>query len=270
MKRHLRIALTVALGTALIAPLAGCGGGGGSSSGGASSTPTTKTIAAEGVYSGSYTMSGTSQPISVYGAILPNGYAYFGDSQGALYVLPNGIKTGSFSGTLTAYAPIGEVFANGQSQTSFSLNGKAQDNGSVVTDVSGSFSGAGESGNFTLNRQGISSNATSLPKLAGSYSGYYWGSGSAAIALTVASDGTVTGNDAYGCTITGKMSVVSGEDLVKIQADSTGSPSCVGSVSGLGFVASNDISGLFGGASGTYIYVGASNSTVGFVAELHK
>lgn len=262
MKVLIRSSYAVFLSFVLVL-LAGCGG----SSGGSTSTPA---IVAAGVYYGSYTMNGGSSPISVYGAIMPNGYSYYGDSQGALYVLPSKIKTGSFSGNLIGYAPVGEVFPNGQTKTTFSVSGSAQDNGSEVTEISGSFSGSGESGDFGVNYQSFSKATLSMTSLAGSYSGYYWGSGSTSIALTLNSNGTFTANDGYGCTISGQLSIVPDYDLVQMQATSTGNSTCVGNVSGLGFVTNTDLSGLFGGASGTYVYVGASNPNVGFVAEFRK
>ncbi len=251
----------------LAASLAACGGGSGDSNSGGG---TAQAIAAQGVYFGSYTIKGTSTPVSVVGAIVKNGYAYFGDGAGALYVLPSGIKSGSFSGKLTAYAPIGEVFPNGQKITTFKLSGKAVDDGSMVTTVQGNFSGADESGSFNLSWQSVSGDSPSLDSLAGIWQGYYWGSGSTSVVLTVNADGSFSGSDGYGCTITGHISLVSGSDLVKTAATSSRNSTCVGKVSGLGFADTEDLSGLFGGASGTYLYVGLSNSNYGFVAELFK
>ncbi len=244
--------------------LAGCGGGGGGYS---SSTPPAM-IPVQGVYFGSYTINGTSGSTPVYGAIQSGGYGYFANTQGVTYVLSSLTDSGTYSGTLTAYAPPGQTFPSGQNMANFSVSGTATDNGSYVTAVSGSFTGSGESGSFTINYQPITTNALSLSALAGSYSGYYWGSGSTSIALTVNASGSFSGSDGYGCQLSGTLTPVPGYDLVQVTASSTGQPVCAGALSGLGFESTQDLSGQFSHAAGTYVYVGASNAKAGFAAEL--
>lgn len=265
MRNLIFVARGLAIAAVAAVLLSGCGGGSSGGSGGSTSS-----VSAQGVYFGSYTVSGVQGKVSVFGAILANGYAYFGDSQGALYVLPSGIKSGSFGGALKAYAPIGQVFANGQNIVTFSLSGNAAASGGDVTSISGAFSGAGESGTFNIGYQNVSQNTVSLSALVGTWQGYYWGSGSTSISLTVNSDGTFSGNDGLGCSITGRVSVVAGSDLVKANATSSGNSNCVGAVTGLGFVDNSDLGGFFGNANGTYLYFGASNPNAGFVAELYK
>lgn len=244
--------------------LTACGGGGSSSS----SSSTTATIPAAGVYQGTYTQTGMT-PVSVIGAIKANSYGYFTDTSGALYVLPSGIKSGSFSGTITAYAPIGQTFSNGQTKASFSVSGTASDDGTNVTSISGSFSNSFESGTFTLSYVSGSRTTLSLSSLAGSYYGYYWGSGSSSLSLTLNADGTFSGSDGYGCTFSGKVAIVSGYDLLTVTDTSTGN-GCVGTLTGLAFVSTSDLSGLFGGATGTYVYIGVSNASYGFIAQIYK
>jgi len=249
-----------------LALLAGCGGGGGGSS--SSSPPPAAMIPVQGVYFGSYTISGTAVTTTVYGAIQSGGYGYFADTQGVTYVLSSLTDSGSYSGTLTAYAPPGQVFPTGASMASFSVSGIASDNGSYVTSVSGNFTGSGETGSFTINYQPITSNTIVLSALAGSYSGYYWGSSSTSIALTVNANGSFSGSDGYGCQISGTLTPVPGYDLVQVAATSTGQAVCAGALAGLGFVSTQDLSGQFSHAVGTYVYVGVSNAKAAFAAEL--
>lgn len=244
--------------------LAGCGGGGGGYN---SSTPP-GLIPVQGVYFGSYTISGTPGSTAVYGAIQSGGYGYFADTQGVSYVLSSLTDSGAYNGTLTAYAPPGQTFPTGSNMATFSVNGTATDNGSYVTAVIGNFTGSGESGSFTINYQPITTNALSLGALVGSYTGFYWGSSSTSISLTVTASGSFSGSDGYGCQISGTLTPVPGYDLVQVTASSTGQPVCAGTLAGLGFESTQDLSGQFSHAAGTYVYVGASNAKAGFAAEL--
>ncbi|MGA7964679.1 MAG: hypothetical protein WCB49_02040 [Gammaproteobacteria bacterium] len=227
------------------------------------------TTTAEGVYFGFYTANDGSNPVAIYGAILPKQYAYFGDANGDLYILPNDITNGSFSGSVTAWPPFGETFSNGDSQRSFNLSGQANASNNVVTDITGILSGATGGGSFTLTHNDLSTPAPSLANLAGTYQGYYWGI-STAISLTLNADGSFTLNDAFGCSGSGTLSVTSGYNLLQLNATLTGNSVCAGTVSGLGFTDTKDLNDLFNNGSGTYIYLGASNSNTGFVAELYK
>lgn len=244
--------------------LAGCGGGGGGYNSG---TPPVL-IPVQGVYFGSYTISGTPGSTAVYGAIQSGGYGYFADTGGVSYVLSSLTDSGAYSGTLTAYAPLGQTFPTGSNMAMFSVNGTATDNGSYVAAVTGNFTGSGESGSFTINYQPITTNALSLGALAGSYAGFYWGSSSTSISLTVTASGSFSGSDGYGCQISGTLTPVPGYDLVQVTASSTGQPVCAGTLAGLGFESTQDLSGQFSHAAGTYVYVGASNTKAGFAAEL--
>ena len=226
---------------------------------------------AQGVYFGFYTANDGSNPVVIYGAILANNYAYFGAVNGNLYILPSKIDNGSFTDNATGWPPYGQTFSSSQIQRNFSLSGQANASGGVVTDITGILSGDTGGGSFTLTHNNLSTPEPSLSKLAGIYQGYYWGSNSIAISLTLDSNGSFSFNDGYGCSGNGTLSVVSGYNLLQVSATSTGNSSvCAGSVNGLGFTDNEDLNDLFNNASGTYIYLGASNSTSGFVAELYK
>lgn len=239
--------------------LTGCGGGGG---GGNTSTPPPP-IPVQGIYFGQYTVSGASSPVNVYGAIDSGGFAYFTDEYGVLYVLPAITDTGSLSGTMTAYAPAGQTFSTGQSITTFQVSANTSSDGVFIN---GSFSQTGESGTFQLNYEPLTiSNVTAS---AGTYQGFYWGNGgNTAISLTLNPNNTFSGTDGFGCHISGAITPIPGYNLFTVTADSTGQPVCAGSVSGLGFAGTTDLTGQFGGVQGVYFYVGASNTSAGFTAE---
>lgn len=227
------------------------------------------TTTAEGVYFGFYTPNDGSKPLPVYGAILPKKHAYFGDSDGDLYILPDDITNGDFTDTVTAYPPFDQTFSNGDTQRSFNLSGHANASNDTVTDITGILSGDTGGGSFTLNHKDISKPPPSLVNLAGTYQGYYWGPGTA-ISLTLNTDGSFTVNDAYGCSGNGTLSVNSDYNLLQLSATLSGNSVCAGTVNGLGFTDTADLGDLFNNKSGTYIYLGASNANTGFVAELYK
>lgn len=247
---------SLALGLLLVLP--GCGGGDGY---GGSSPPSPLPV--QGIYYGSYTVNGAPTPVNVYGAIDSGGFAYFADSPGNLYVLPTIMDTGSLSGTMTAYAPPGQTFPTGQSVTTFDVIGNTSANGVFVT---GTFSQPGESGTFQLNYEPLSISRITVS--VGSYQGFYWGNGgNTAIAITVNLNNTFSGSDGFGCQISGTMTPVPGFNLFTVTANLTGQAICAGSVSGLGFAGTEDLTGQFGGVPGVYFYIGVSNANAGFAAE---
>ena len=217
----------------------------------------------QGIYYGQYTVTGAASPVDVYGAVDSGGFAYFTDEYGALYVLPTIKDTGTVSGIMTAYAPPGQTFSNGESVTTFQVNATAGASGVFIT---GGFSQPGESGSFQLNYEPLTiSNVTAA---AGAYQGFYWGNGgNTAISLTLNPDNTFTGTDGFGCQISGAITPIPGYNLFTVSADSTVQAVCAGNVSGLGFAGTDDLTGQFGGVPGVYFYVGAANAKAGFTAE---
>lgn len=235
--------------------LTACGGGGGGSS---NSGPTTANV--QGTWSGSYSINGGPSNVAVTAAIVQGGYGFFYDSTGTVYVLPSLSGSTTLSGTLTAYAPHGMTFPNGQTQEQFSVTGTASS-----TSISGTFSGNGETGSFSLSPFTPFSGTPSI--VAGQWQGYYAGSGGAiSVTGTVTSNGSFTGNDALGCALSGTITQVASVDLFTITLTSTGA-GCAGSLTGVGYESSADSFGLFGGAPGQYFYAGVSNGSQAFVAE---
>ena len=240
--------------------LVGCNGSNSSSGSTSSSTgndPVTFLI--QGTWNGSYSISGGPANVAVTSVIAQSGYGFFYDSSGYVYVLPT-LNGGPFmSGTLTAYAPAGTTFTNGQTTEQFTVTGTVSN-----MNISGSFTGNGETGSFTLTRYTPFSGTPSI--VAGQWQGYYAGTNAAAVDITMNANGSFSGSDANGCTITGTLTQIQSSNLFQVSADSSGA-GCAGQLSGLAFESSSDYFNLFGGAAGTYYYVGASNASDAFVAE---
>ena len=134
--------------------------------------------------------------------------------------------------------------------------------------ITGTFTGTGnsETGTFTLAPLAAFSGNPSV--VAGDWQGFYVGSGTAAVALTVQAGGTFVGNDSNGCHLSGSISTTATDDVFPVTVDSTGGVMCAGKLTGLAFESKHDLSGFFGRTTGTYYYVGVSNATGAFVAEL--
>ncbi|HEX2667518.1 MAG TPA: hypothetical protein VHP13_04005 [Gammaproteobacteria bacterium] len=253
--------------TFLAALLVACGSGtsGAYGNGGGNNPPPT-TAAVQGVWFGSYTINGQSGSTPIIAAVAQGGYAFFYDEFGNIYVLPKLTGSTTLSGTLTAYATFGTTFPDGHSKEDFSLTGTASN-----TSITGTFSGNGETGSFALTPLVTqSTGVVDIADLAGNMQGFYFGSGSAAVALTVQSSGVFAGTDANGCNLVGTLTKIqSAPFLVAVTVKSSGSSgACAGDMTGLGFVTDEDIGNLFGNAAGNYLYVGVSSSQGAFAAEL--
>jgi hypothetical protein len=263
MGKSLRLILLVLLGL-----LGACGGATNynSASGGGGSN----SAVVQGTWSGTLDITGSSSSSSViYAAIEQGGQAFFYDQDGVIYVLPQFTGNTTLTGTVIAYAPAGSTFgSSGTNHETFSVTA------SVSADsITGSFTGNGVTGNFSLTP--FTSFNANPSIVAGNWQGFYVGSGSAALALTVQAGGAFVGTDSNGCNLNGNLTqVVSGgtaaqtpAPLFDVSVDSTGS-NCLGQLTGLAFESDSDASGLFGGTTGTYYYVGVSNASGAFIAEL--
>jgi hypothetical protein len=260
--RFLIHTLTLCTGLCL---LAACGGG---SSGTEALAPAgnggSANVDATGTWAGSFTIGAGPDSTDIIAVIKQGGGSFFYDQSGVIYVLPNFNGSSSISGTLTAFAPVGVTLTNGKSTETFNVTGTVA-SGSIT----GTFSATdtNETGTFTLTPLAAFGANPSL--VAGMWDGYYVGSGSpTSVHLTVQQGGVFTGNDGAGCTLNGNISTTATDDVFTVTVDSTGGAACVGKLTGLAFESNKDLNNLFGGTTGTYYYVGVSNATGAFVAEL--
>ena len=259
MRRFLFRSVPLLLASILVA----CGGG--SSSGNAIGTPPSGgggsgTAQVQGLWSGSLTVTG-SPSAAIYAAIVQGGFAFFFGVDGTLYVLSPLDGSSSQTGTLTAFAAPGLALPDGKTQDTFAVTDTVSS-----TSIQGQFSGNGETGTFALT---LATPLNETPSIvAGNWQGFYLGTGSPAVTITVQSGGVFTGNDADGCSLNGTITQLqSGQDIFSVTVDQTGS-TCLGQLKGLAFESDTDLGGLFGGTTGIYYYVGVSNAAGGFVAEL--
>jgi hypothetical protein len=244
--------------------LTACGGG---SSGNVVAVPPhsgSGTVDATGIWAGSFTIGAGPGSTAVVAVIKQGGASFFYDQSGVIYVLPNFNGGTTVTGTLTAFAPAGVTLTNGKSTETFTVTTTVS-SGSIT----GTFSATdtNETGTFTLTPLIAFNGNPSL--VAGDWQGFYLGSGSvASVMLTVQAGGVFVGTDGNGCTLKGNISTAPVGDVFPVTVDSTGGAGCAGNLTGLAFESRQDLSGFFGGTTGTYYYVGVSNATGAFVAEL--
>ncbi len=256
-------AFFIAIAVSIAASLAGCGGSSPVSNSGGTGGGAAPSVVANGAYSGSYTVQGVGSS-NIVGAIGQAGIGYFADSLGFVYVLPAIPSSGTISGSLTGYAPPGQTFQSGQRVQQFAVTGSAS--GATASTISGTFNGGGESGTFSLSSLSISS--ATQASLTGQYSGAYWGSSGSRVNVTISSSGAISGSDGLGCLLSGSATPATG-NVLTITVSATGS-GCAGSLSGIGFASTSDLSGIFSGAAGSYLYFGGSNTASAFAAELKQ
>lgn len=258
--RFMRRSLLRLLVLMLFGCLGACGGGDNGAIGTATPGTGAKAAQVQGVWSGSLTIAGSSTSSIIFAVVTQGGDAFFFDQNGVLYVLPPVTGATTLTGDLTAFAPMGVVFGNGQSMQTFSVTAAVS-----ASSIDGSFSGNGETGNFTLMPANPFNGNPSI--VGGNWQGFEVGSGSA-VDLTVQPGGVFVGNDADGCNLDGSLKQLqSGQDLFTVTLTSNGS-NCPGRLNGLAFQSATDIADLFGGDQGIYYYIVVSNASGAFVAEL--
>lgn len=247
---------------ALLVALSGCHGSGGS-------TPATGVA---GPWSGFYTLSTSSAfTNATSGAFSSADEGYFADNQGDVYVLIDLSGSAPFTATLTAIAPPGQTFSDGQPSINFSVTGTYLPAGSGINmranftenDNQGALSGS-----FNLTSDNPYSGAGNLADLAGQWSGYYLGAAGTSVTLDFGAAGTFAGNDGYGCLLNGSITPdANNVNLYDVSFTSSGQ-SCAGSLSGLAYESSSDVTGAFGGAGGTYLYLAVYDPLAAYVIEL--
>jgi hypothetical protein len=187
--------------------LSACGGGGGSGNTPAPS-PTGDANAA-GLWQGQFASSdGTTRGFNMI--VAPDGrFAGTIDSTGSngrLILGTGNTMLNMFSATGTVFAQAGEgLLPNGQASDPLTVSG-----GTVVAraSLSGTFSGGGESGSFTLTYEGVTSRSASLPIVAGVYAGYPLLPGGLVSSSLVVSGNVVTFANDGGCNGAGTIAVI--------------------------------------------------------------
>ena len=247
--------------------LVSCGSGGGY--GGGSSA----TLTLDGVYYGTLNPgSSMSANNNFAGAVGPGGHAYFfssGVSTSNVLVYSSISGTGQVTSNMTDIpsSNVGGSPTSSSWQVSIVENSSSNNYGgyggygpmSPPFAITGTGMIGAAAENFSISYQTFSDTSSTIASLAGSYQGSDITRVTAAT-LTVSSAGALTGTDGLGCALSGTLTQDPDKDVFVVSMNITGSGACPGAMSGEAFVTNNDISGVFSGAAGTYLYIVSANA----------
>lgn len=224
-------------------------------------------VPVQGNWSGTYTAQGSQASFPVFALVQQDGSAYLFDTRGIVYRLPSFTGTRKTTGSVTAYPAKGYTFADGS--TAKQLNMDATASGTALSmDFSGDSAAAqDQQGQAQLLALETYSSRPSVQS--GQWMGYYISPSPVSLALDVAADGSFTGSNAYGCSLTGRLEQLAADStLFSVSLESRGpSPACEGAMTGLAHESDDDSFGYFQQAAGTYYYLCVSNAHGAFVAE---
>lgn len=248
--------------------VAGCGGGS------STTVPSPILEVVPGPWSGTYAL-GNDSKISVSGTVTAGGFGYFADNQGNVFLLQSVPETSPFTSTLIGTAPPGQTFSDGNSVDTFSVSG-SYTSSATTTSMQATLTSidpttgasTGLNGSFSLNSSMPYPGTPSLAGLQGQWNGYYLGKASTSVTIMVNADGVFSGNDGNGCNISGSLVQQDpGTNLFFVNYITSGK-GCPGIMDGLAYESSKDVSGVFGGAAGTYLYLGIFGLNVAYTTEL--
>jgi len=225
------------------------------------------TVSVQGNWSGSYSAEGSEESTPVFALLQDGGSAYLFDANGVVAVLPHFSGTQRTTGRVTAYPAKGYTFADGSSIKQFDMDASATDS-EIAMDFSGD-SDAAQDQKGQANLLALETYSGHPSVRSGQWMGEYISPSPVALGLDVAADGSFTGNDAYGCRLTGRLAqLAAGSTLFSVTLESQGaSPACGGAMTGLAHESDDDSFGFFRRSTGTYYYLCASNARGAFVAE---
>jgi hypothetical protein len=261
---------TIIFSLCICAVTAGCGG----SSSSSSSNTSVILAVVPGPWSGTYALNGGSN-IPVSGTVASGGFGYFADNQGNVFLIQNVPEQSPFTTTVIGTAAPGQTFSNGYNVNTFSTTGTYTSTATSTT-MQASLSGidpttgasTGLKGTYTLNTDFPFTGTASIASLQGQLNGYYIGKSSTSVDFTIKADGTFSGNDGNGCSISGSLVQQGPDTNVFFVNYHAGGAGCPGVMNGLAYESSKDTFGVFGGANGTYLYMGVFGLSIAYTAEL--
>jgi len=192
MKKLLIASLVIVLALAGFA----CGGGGGGGG-----VPV-QNQSPQGIWNGSFHSNVTNGTDIVSGVVTSNELRLFSASWGGQYAGTGSVSGSSFSGTLTAYAPWGYVFRDGSKIGSVTINGTVKYRDSI----SGTYSGTGDNGTFSLAYDSLYLRTPSLSLVGGNW--LHQSDQLGTVPWTIDANGNITGSSSGGCVYSGEVSIV--------------------------------------------------------------
>lgn len=183
---------------ACLIALAGCGGGGGGGSSTGTNPPPTNADPG-GIWFGTAHNTTAGLTFQLIGVSIGTGEFRFLDDQGVQYFGSIKVSGTAFTGSLTAYAPVGTVFSNGSPVLTGNISGTISQRASF----SGQYTlSTGERGTISLTYDALYDRDSSIPLVSGTWQDDFGNT------YTVDSQGSIFAQDSAGCVYSGNISVV--------------------------------------------------------------
>jgi hypothetical protein len=233
--------------------LSACGGGGNPSP-----IPPAQPSAAAGIWIGTFTSNVTHTTSNATGLIADTNSARFGfpDTLGQFSGVLS-VNGNSFSMTATAYAPHGSTLPDGSKVSTVTIVGAFTQKSAM----SGTYSGAGDSGTFTLTYSTFYERPSSFPGVSGIWKGKILDFTNF---IKIDENGAITGVNTTGCTYGGHLDLIDPSFniyFVHLDIDTCGSDN--GNYDGLGYLSDTSAT------NDTFITI-ISSPTLSLIASLSK
>ena len=207
--------------------LAACGGGNGSVS---QPPPPPPQQSASGIWTGTITSNVAGQSQSLIGLVTETSEVYFFTSTSGNFIGTGSVNGDQFSGTLMGFAPTGFTWPDGSAIAQFTMSGTV----TTRIRISGTYSGGGDSGTFTVLYDSTYERPSSLPTMSGLWATDPNAFGGTA-ELTIDPLGLAFGSNTVGCVFNAIVSIRNASfNYYQIDLIVTSCGVFTGSYSGLG------------------------------------
>ena len=193
-----KIVGSIALTLALLA-ISACGGGSSDSGGSVTQPPPAADQDPGGIWFGTVFNSTLGQSWEIIGITLSSGESRYIDSRGTQYISSHTVDGNTFSGTSFAVAALGTTFIDGSTTTTGSTSGTIVERSRVSATYS---VGTGEQGTIELFYDSTYERSSSLAKMSGTWTDPQRNT------FTVEANGSIFGQDGFGCVYTGNVSII--------------------------------------------------------------
>ena len=232
---------------ALCCSLIACGGGSSSSN----PPPPAPPQSISGIWTGTATSSAFGLSSDLIGIISESNEVFFITSQASQEHGTLSVSGSHVSGSLIAFAPIGQVFPDGSSAATISVTGTVH----TKSTLSGSFSGGGDTGTFSLTYNPLYDRSSSFSLVTGTWLT------SDGIIISVNQSGQFNGSDPSGCLLNGQISIINSSfNAYRVNVTVSNCGIVDGDYDGLATLVDNL-------AANDTLDVGVSNASISIVAE---
>jgi hypothetical protein len=176
-----------------------CGGGSSGSGDSVTQPPPVADQDPGGIWFGTVFNATLGQSWEIIGITLSSGESRYVDALGSQYTATITVDGSAFSGSSFAVAPLGGTFIDGSVTTTGSMSGTLVERSRVSATYS---LDTGETGTFELFYDSTYERSSSLAKMSGSWNDVNGNT------FTVEADGSIFGQDGFGCVYTGNVGII--------------------------------------------------------------